>query len=201
MKKYKNVKVINEENDEDYEELENDFFTKDQENNERRRRIRKKKLKTLKEGGIINFKKIFKAIGWGNEQEIQKDTNEIKNELAFSNDDENEEEEEEKAQNELEIFSDDENFMESGNKNKKNYFDESIIFQDNYSFRQTYINLIKQMKGDKITLSSKLKKKLMFNLEINVGDFIVSEGLIFNYREVHIRRYFFNNSKKFNLKN
>jgi hypothetical protein len=130
MKKYKNVKVINEENDEDYEELENDFFTKDQENNERRRRIRKKKLKTLKEGGIINFKKIFKAIGWGNEQEIQEGTNEIKNELAFPND-ESENEEEEKSQNELEIFSDDENFMESGNKNKKNYFDESIIFQDN----------------------------------------------------------------------
>ena len=188
MKKYKNVKVISEENEEeikseDIGEIENDFFTKDQKNNERRRRIRKKKLKTLKEGGIINFKKIFKAIGWGNEQEIPKDSNEIKNELAFSNDEsENEEEEEEeKGQNELEIFSDDENFMESGNKNKKNYFDESIIFQDNYSFRQTYINLIKQMKGDKITLSSKLKKKLTFNLEINVGDFIVSEGLIFNY--------------------
>jgi hypothetical protein len=186
MKKYKNFKVINEENEEeiqdkDYEEIENDFFTKNQENNERRRRIRKKKLKTLKEEGIINFKKIFKAIGWGNEQEIQGGTNEIKNELAFSNDESENEEEEEKTQNELEIFSDDENFLESGSKNKKNYFDESIIFQDNYSFRQTYINLIKQMKGDKITLSSKLKKKLTFNLEINVGDFIVSEGLIFNY--------------------
>lgn len=184
MKKYKNVKVINEENeeeikDEDDEEKQNDFFAKDQENNERRRRIRKKKLKTLKERGIINFKKIFKAIGWGNEQETQENTNEIKYELEFSDDDEDEEEA--KAENELEIFSDDENFMESGNKNKKNYFDESIIFQDNYSFRQTYINLIKQMKGDKITLSSKLKKKLTFNLEINVGDFIVSEGLIFNY--------------------
>ena len=122
MKKYQKFKVINEENEEeiqdkDYEEIENEFFTKDQENNERRRRIRKKKLKTLKEEGIINFKRIFKAIGWGNEQEIQEGTNEIKNELAFSNDDENEEEEEEKAQNELEIFSDDENFMENGNKN------------------------------------------------------------------------------------
>ena len=37
------------------------------------------------------------------------------------------------------------------------------------------------MKGDKIALSPKLKKKLAFNLEINIGDFIVSEGLIFNY--------------------
>ena len=137
MKKYKHVKVINEEKeeeikDDDNEEKENEFFTTDQENNERRRRIRKNKLKTLKAEGIINFKKIFKAIGWGNEQEIQEDTNDIKDELAFSNDDDENEEEEEKAQNELEIFSDDENFMESGNKNKKNYFDESIIFQDNY---------------------------------------------------------------------
>ena len=100
MKKYKNVKAISEENeeeikDEDEDGNQNEFFAKDQENNERRRRIRKKKLKTLKEGGIINFKKIFKAIGWGNEQEIQKDSNEIKNVLAFSNDEsENEEEEE-----------------------------------------------------------------------------------------------------------
>ena len=92
------------------------------------------------------------------------------------------EEKEKESENELDIFSGDEdNFMETKNKNKRNYFDESIIFKDNYSFKQTYKNLIKQIKGEKIFLSKNLKNKLLFNLQITIGDFIVSESLFFNY--------------------
>ena len=129
------------------------------------------------------------------EEENQLLLNEIKEENALSEDEA--EEEENKITNELEIFSDDENFLESGIKNKRNYFDESIIFQDNYSFKQTYINVYKQVKGEKIILSKKIKKKLTFNLEINVGDFIVSEGLIFNYVNYEIEGKI--NKKSFEL--
>ena len=71
--------------------------------------------------------------------------------------------------------------METNIKNRRNYFDESIIFKDNYSFKQTYKNLIRQIKGEKNFLKKNVKYKLLFNLEINIGDFIVSEGLFFNY--------------------
>lgn len=186
MKKYDNqVKVINEENEEEIndedKENANDFFIKDQEMNERRKEIRANKLKKedQRSKSFINLNTIFKAIGWNKEEENQSLLNGIKEESALSEDEI--EEEEIKLSNELEIFSDDENFLESGINKKRNYFDESIIFQDNYSFKQSYINIYKQIKGERIFLSKKLKKKLMFNLEINVGDFIVSEGLIFNY--------------------
>ena len=189
MKKYdkqvKEIKEVNEEEiNDDEKETNNEFFIKDQEMNERRKRIRANKLKKeyQRSKSFINFNKIFKAIGWNNEDNPSI-INEIKEENAISEaeEDEAEEDEEIKLTNELEIFSDDENFLESGIKNKRNYFDESIIFQDNYSFKQTYASLYKQIKGEKIYLSKKMKKKLTFNLEINVGDFIVSEGLIFNY--------------------
>ena len=188
MKKYKDIKTIDEEIEENEEEDDknnqndqNEFFIKDQEKeketDERRTNIRTQKIKLERSKTFMSFNKIFKKIGWGNEENTQ-NINEVKEE-DLSN-----EEEENKSQNELEmleIFSDDEIFLESGNKNKRNYFDDSIIFQDNYSFKQTYIKIIKQIKGDKLVLPSKLKKKLTYNLEINVGDFFVSEGLIFNY--------------------
>ena len=194
MKKYeKQIKVINEENEEEINEDDNkkkekdknnEFFTEDQKLNERRKKIRADKLKkeNQRSKSFMNFNKIFEAIGWNNnQQENQSLINEFKEENALSEEEEGEGDMEINVPNELEIFSDDENFLESGNKKKRNYFDESIIFQDNYSFKQTYLNLYKQIKGEKIILSKKMKKKLTFNLEINVGDFIVSEGLIFNY--------------------
>ena len=194
MKKYeKQIKVINEENEEEINEEDskkkekdknNEFFTEDQKLNERRKKIRADKLKkeNQRSKSFMNFNKIFEAIGWNNnQQENQSLINEFKEENALSEEEEGEGDMEINVPNELEIFSDDENFLESGNKKKRNYFDESIIFQDNYSFKQTYLNLYKQIKGEKIILSKKMKKKLTFNLEINVGDFIVSEGLIFNY--------------------
>ena len=194
MKKYeKQIKVINEENEEEINEEDskkkekdknNEFFTEDQKLNERRKKIRADKLKkeNQRSKSFMNFNKIFEAIGWNNnQQENQSLINEFKEENAVSEEEEGEGDMEINVPNELEIFSDDENFLESGNKKKRNYFDESIIFQDNYSFKQTYLNLYKQIKGEKIILSKKMKKKLTFNLEINVGDFIVSEGLIFNY--------------------
>ena len=205
MKKYdKQVKVINEENEE--EEIndedknnQNEFFIKDQELNERRKKVRADKLKKeyQRSKTFMNLNKIFEAIGWNNNQQDNGSLiNEIKEEKSVS-EEESEEEMELKGSNELEIFSDDENFLESTNRNKRNYFDESIIFQDNYSFKQTYINLYKQIKGDKIILSKKMKKKLTFNLEINVGDFIVSEGLIFNYVNYEIEGKI--NKKNFEL--
>ena len=194
MKKYeKQIKVINEENEEEINEDDNkkkekdknnEFFTEDQKLNERRKKIRADKLKkeNQRSKSFMNFNKIFEAIGWNNnQQENQSLINEFKEENALSEEEEGEGDMEINVPNELEIFSDDENFLESGNKKKRNYFDESIIFQDNYSFKQTYLNLYKQIKEEKIILSKKMKKKLTFNLEINVGDFIVSEGLIFNY--------------------
>ena len=190
MKKYdKQVKAINEENEEEINEEDkdshNEFFIKDEELNERRKKIRTDKLKMENERSksFINFNKIFEAIGWNNNQQERKSLiNEIREENAISDEEvEGEEEEIKTVPNELEIFSEDENFLEIGTKNKRNYFDESIIFQDNYSFKQTFLKVYKQIKGEKIILSKKLKKKLTYNLEINVGDFIVSEGLIFNY--------------------
>ena len=204
MKKYnKEVKVINEENEEEINEDDkdshNEFFIKDEELNERRKKIRTNKLKMENERSksFINFNKIFEAIGWNNNQQEKKSLiNEIKEENVVSDEDV-EGEEEIKAPNELEIFSDDENFFDIGTKNKRNYFDESIIFQDNYSFKKTYIKVYKQIKGEKIILSKKMKKKLTFNLEINVGDFIVSEGLIFNYVNYEIEGKM--NKKNFEL--
>ncbi len=210
MKKYeKQIKVINEENEEEINEEDskkkekdknNEFFTEDQKLNERRKKIRADKLKkeNQRSKSFMNFNKIFEAIGWNNkQQENQSLINEFKEENALSEEEEGEGDMEINVPNELEIFSDDENFLESGNKKKRNYFDESIIFQDSYSFKQTYINLYKKIKGEKIILSKKLKKKLLFNLEINIGDFIVSEGLIFNYVNYEIEGKI--NKKNFEL--
>ena len=210
MKKYdKQVKVINEENEEEINEEDNkkkdennEFFGEDEKLNERRKKIRADKLKkeNQRSKSFMNFNKIFEAIGWNNnQQENQSLINELKEENAATDEEEeNEGDKELNIPNELEIFSDDENLLESGNKNKRNYFDESIIFQDNYSFKQTYVNLFKQIKGEKtIVLSRKMKKKLTFNLEINVGDFIVSEGLIFNYVNYEIEGKI--NKKNFGL--
>ena len=204
MKKYdQQVKVINEENEEEIneEDKENpdEFFIKDQELNERRKKARADKLKkeNQRSKSFMNLNKIFEAIGWNNnQQENQSLFNEIKEEEKSISDEE-EGDVDLKVTNELEIFSDDENFMESGTKNKKNYFDDSIIFQDNYSFKHTYINIFKQIKGEKIYLSRKMKKKLTLNLEINIGDFIVSEGLIFNYVNYEIEGKI--NKKSFEL--
>ena len=187
MKNYNTpqVKVINEENEEEINEEDKDstdeFFTKDQELNEKRKKIRanKVKMENQRSKSFINFNKIFKAIGW-NTEEIE-ENNKSLNEIKEENNTEEEAEEEIKLVNELEIFTDDENFLEIRSKKKRHLLDESILFQDNYSFKQVYINLYKEIKGSKIMLPKRLKKKLTFNLEINVGDFIVSEGLIFNY--------------------
>ena len=66
--------------------------------------------------------------------------------------------------------------METNSENRRNYFDDSIIFKNNYRFTPTYKNLIKQTKGEKIFWAKNIKNKLLFNLEINIEDFIVSEG-------------------------
>ena len=205
MKKYEQqVKVINEENEEEEineEEKENpdEFFIKDQELNERRKKLRADKIKSQNERSktFMNLNKIFKAIGWNNnQQDNQSLFSDVKKEEKSISDEE-EGDMDLKITNELEIFSDNEIFMESGTKNKRNYFDDSIIFQDNYSFKQTYINIFKQIKGEKIYLSKKMKKKLTLNLEINIGDFILSEGLIFNYVNYEIEGKI--NKKSFEL--
>ena len=187
MKKYSQVKVIDEENEEDInddlkeEHIQNDFFTKDQEPNERRKLIRSEKLRM--ENGrsktLINFNKLFDVIGWNKDEKRNNTSNQS---FVMEEQKSSSEESEKNSENDLDIFSEDENFLETNhNKNKRNYFDESIIFKDNYSFKQTYINLIKQIKGEKIILSRNVKNKLLFNLQINVGDFIVSESLFYNY--------------------
>ena len=190
MKKFNEVKAIDEENeeelnDENKEEPQNEFFTKDQEPNERRKIIRSEKLKMEKERKktFINLNRIFEAIGWNKErQDNQSSINEINEEKNNSSSSSNDESEK-KQQSELEIFSDDDNiFMEKNYLKKKNYFDDdSIIFKDTYSFKKTYINILKQIRGEKFFLPKNIKNKLLFNLEINIGDYIVSEGLIFNY--------------------
>ena len=184
MKKYNKVKVIDEENEEEInedqkeEQPQDDFFIKDQETNERRKLIRSEKLKMENERSktLINFNKLFEAIGW-NKEEKNQSFNEIREEKGSSSGEENEK----LSEDELEIFSEDENFLETNNKNRRNYFDDSIIFQDIYSVKQTYKNLLKQVKGERIFLTKNIKNKLLFNLTINIGDFIVSEGLFFNY--------------------
>ena len=187
MKKYNQVKVINEENEEEINEdqkeesNQNEFFIKDQIPNERRKIIRSEKLKMENERNktLINFNKLFEAIGWNKD-----DNNNNLNNKSFileNKSSSSAEENDINSENELDIFSGDENFLETKNKNKRNYFEESIIFKDNYSFKQTYKTLIKQIKGEKIFLSKNLKNKLLFNLQINIGDFIVSESLFFNY--------------------
>ena len=190
MKKFNEVKAIDEENEEELnddnkEEPQNEFFTKDQEPNERRNIIRSEKLKMEKERNktFINLNRIFEAIGWNKErQDNQSSINEINEEKNNSSSSSNDESEK-KQQSELEIFSDDDNiFMEKNYLKKKNYFDDdSIIFKDTYSFKKTYINILKQIRGEKFFLPKNIKNKLLFNLEINIGDYIVSEGLIFNY--------------------
>ena len=186
MKKYNQVKVIDEENEEELnddikeEQGQNDFFIKDQEPNELRKIVRTEKIKREKERSktLINFNKLFNAIGWNKEENNVKNQSFIKEEESDSSDIADSEK---KTEEQLEIFSEDENFMQTNNKKRRNYFDESIIFEDIYSFKQTYKNLLKEIKGDKIILPKNLKNKLIFNLEINIGDFIVSEGLFFNY--------------------
>ena len=190
MKKFNEVKAIDEENEEELnddnkEEPQNEFFTKDQEPNERRNIIRSEKLKMEKERSktFINLNRIFEAIGWNKErQDNQSSINEINEEKNNSSSSSNDESDK-KQQSELEIFSDDDNiFMEKNYLKKKNYFDDdSIIFKDTYSFKKTYINILKQIRGEKFFLPKNIKNKLLFNLEINIGDYIVSEGLIFNY--------------------
>ena len=187
MKKYNQVKVIDEENEEEINEdpkeesNQNEFFIKDQTPNERRKIIRSEKLKMENERNktLINFNKLFEAIGWNKDD--NNNTNINKSFILEDKNSSSAEENELISENNLDIFSEDENFLETKNKNKRNYFEESIIFKDNYSFKQTYKNLIKQIKGEKIFLSKNLKNKLLFNLQINIGDFIVSEGLFFNY--------------------
>ena len=186
MKKYNQVKVIDEENEEEINDdvkedhIQNDFFTKDQGPNERRKMMRSEKLKMENERSktLINFNKFFEAIGWNKENN---NNNINQSFIAEENNSSSAEEKESNSKEDLDIFSDDENFLETKNKNKRNYFDESIIFKDNYSFRQTYKNLIKEIKGEKIMLSKNVKNKLLFNLQINIGDFIVSESLFYNY--------------------
>ena len=190
MKKYKQVKVIDEENEEEAndeikdEQVQNDFFIKDQEPNEIRKIVRSEKIRKEKERSktIINFNKLFEAIGWNKDENNNKSSHSfIKEKEEESQNSSSLEDDKKISANELEIFSEDDNFLEKDSKNRRNYFDDSIIFKDNYSFKQTYKNLIKQIKGEKIFLAKNVKNKLLFNLEINIGDFIVSEGLFFNY--------------------
>ena len=189
MKKYNQVKVINEENEEELNEdqkeesNQNEFFIKDQIPNERRKIIRSEKLKMENERNktLINFNKLFEAIGWNKDDNNNNNNLNNKSFILENKSSSSAEENDINSENELDIFSGDENFLETKNKNKRNYFEESIIFKDNYSFKQTYKTLIKQIKGEKIFLSKNLKNKLLFNLQINIGDFIVSESLFFNY--------------------
>ena len=138
MKKYNQVKVINEENEEEINEdqkeesNQNEFFIKDQIPNERRKIIRSEKLKMENERNktLINFNKLFEAIGWNKD-----DNNNNLNNKSFileNKSSSSAEENDINSENELDIFSGDENFLETKNKNKRNYFEESIIFKDNY---------------------------------------------------------------------
>lgn len=103
----------------------------------------------------------------------------------------------------LEIFSDNESFIANENDinnnnlintndnndnnnvisksiNKKIYIsDNSIINQDKYTFKKTYINLLKQFKSS--SLYSRFSNVINFKLLINVGDYSFNEGLIFTY--------------------
>ena len=189
MKKYQQVKVIDEENEEEAnddikeEQAQNDFFIKDQQPNEIRKIARSEKIRKEKERSktIINFNKLFEAIGW-NQDENDNNNNQsfIKEKEEQSQSSSSVEDDKKNSADELEIFSEDDNFMKKDSKNR-NYFDDSIIFKDIYTFKHTYKNLIKQINGEKIILAKNVKNKLLFNLEINIGDFIVSEGLFFNY--------------------
>ena len=190
MKKYQQVKVIDEENEEEANEevkdepVQNDFFIKDQQPNEIRKIARSEKIRKEKERSktIINFNKLFEAIGWNKDEENNKSNRSfIQEKEEESKSSSSPEDNKKNSEDELEIFSEDENFLETNSENRRNYFDDSIIFKDNYSFKPTYKNLIKQIKGEKIFLAKNVKNKLLFNLEINIGDFIVSEGLFFNY--------------------
>jgi hypothetical protein len=72
MKKYNQVKVIDEETEEEINEdpkeesNQNEFFIEDQTPNERMKIIRSEKLKMENERNktLINFNKLFEAIGW-----------------------------------------------------------------------------------------------------------------------------------------
>ena len=76
MKKYKPVKVIDEIKEEEANEevkdepVQNDFFIKDQEPNEIRKIVRSEKIRKEKERSktIINFNKLFEAIGWNQDE-------------------------------------------------------------------------------------------------------------------------------------
>ena len=189
MKKYQQVKVIDEENEEEAnddvkeEQVQNDFFIKDQQPNEIRKIARSEKIRKEKERSktLINFNKLFEAIGW-NQDENDNNNNQsfIKEKEEQSQSSSSVEDDKKNSADELEIFSEDDNFLKKDSKNR-NYFDDSIIFKDIYTFKHTYKNLIKQINGEKIILAKNVKNKLLFNLEINIGDFIVSEGLFFNY--------------------
>lgn len=190
MKKYKSVKVIDEIKEEEANEevkdepVQNDFFIKDQEPNEIRKIVRSEKIRKEKERSktIINFNKLFEAIGWNQDEKNNRSNHSfIIEKDEESNGSSSIEDDKKNSEDEFGIFSEDDNFMETNIKNRRNYFDESIIFKDNYSFKQTYKNLIRQIKGEKNFLKKNVKYKLLFNLEINIGDFIVSEGLFFNY--------------------
>ena len=156
MKKYKQVKVIDEENEEEAndeikdEQVQNDFFIKDQEPNEIRKIVRSEKIRKEKERSktIINFNKLFEAIGWNKDENNNKSSHSfIKEKEEESQNSSSLEDDKKISADELEIFSEDDNFLEKDSKNRRNYFDDSIIFKDNYSFKQTYKNLIKQIKG------------------------------------------------------
>ena len=77
MKKYQQVKVIDEENEEEANEevkdepVQNDFFIKDQQPNEIRKIARSEKIRKEKERSktIINFNKLFEAIGWNKDED------------------------------------------------------------------------------------------------------------------------------------
>ena len=189
MKKYKPVKVIDEIKEEEANEevkdepVQNDFFIKDQEPNEIRKIVRSEKIRKEKERSktIINFNKLFEAIGWNQDEKNNRSNHSFIIEKDEESNGSSIEDDKKNSEDEFGIFSEDDNFMETNIKNRRNYFDESIIFKDNYSFKQTYKNLIRQIKGEKNFLKKNVKYKLLFNLEINIGDFIVSEGLFFNY--------------------
>ena len=143
MKKYQQVKVIDEENEEEANEevkdepVQNDFFIKDQQPNEIRKIARSEKIRKEKERSktIINFNKLFEAIGWNKDEDNNRSNRSfIQEKEEESKSSSSPEDNKKNSEDELEIFSEDENFLETNSENRRNYFDDSIMFKDNYSF-------------------------------------------------------------------
>ena len=78
-------------------------------------------------------------------------------------------------------------------KSKGDILEDSIIYQNNYSFINVYLNVLKSSKN--VTTYPTILK---FKLEINLKDFIFEEGNFFNYCKYNIIGKF-NDGKEFSL--